>query len=293
MQKVIKNLLKQKGLFICKHPLHKRFDFEVSPYHILRQKKCFKTGCVEFIWRCKIHGKNTNCPRGYKHVGKNCFSCKYYYEEKICRKPEALVHPETLKKFLDDLSDYEYWLWMVEGKRISFSGTITAVYPSFVMIIDNDRSSVRMNGFLITFPKGYIGYDLFDDTIYLHIGRKFLARWQIAPGDELEFKAQLISDRGRVILLRPTEVEIVKDEGKPVINYSKALVGKITGAIVKDDTLNCQKCPFGALLEVKILGPRRDSYRRFYCLRGVEYSKDCPVRLEQKLISVKNKHDGA
>lgn len=225
-------------------------------------------------------------------MGKDCFTCKYYYEEKICRKPEALVDPETLKKFLDDLKDYEYWLSTVEGKRISFSGTVTTVYPSFVMTIDNHRSSVRMNGFLITFARGYIGYDLFDDAIYLHIGKKFLAKWQTVPGDELEFKAEFTCDRGRVILFRPTEVEIVKNEGKPVINYSKALVGKITGAIVKDDIGNCQKCPFGALLDVEILRPKRNSYRRFYCLRGVEYSKDCPVRLEQKLISVKNKPDG-
>lgn len=292
MQKVIKNLLKQKGLFICRHPLHNKFDFEVSPYHILKQKKCFKTGCVEFIWRCKIYGKKTDCPRGYKHVGKDCFSCKYYYEEKICRRPEALVDPETLEKFFDDLKDYEYWLSTVEGKRAPFSGTVTAVYPSLVMTIDNRKSSVRMNGFLITFARGYIGYDLFDDTVYLHIGKRFLTKWQPAPGDELEFKAEFTSDRGRLVLSRPTEVEIVKNEGKPVINYSIALVGKITGAIVKDDIRHCRQCPFGALLDVRILRPKRDNYQRFYCLRGVEHSKDCPVRLEQKLISAKSKPEG-
>ena len=288
MQEIIRNLLKQKGLFICRHPLHSKFDFEVSPYHILKQKKCFKTGCVEFIWRCKIHGKNIDCPRGYKHVGKNCFSCKHYYEEKICRKPEALVDKETLQKFFDDLKDYEYWLSTVEGKRVSFSGIITAVYPSLVMTVDNNRSSVRMDGFLIKFAKGYIGYDLFDDTIYLHIGRRFLAKWQPAPSDELEFKARLTNSRGKVVLIRPTEVEIEKNEGKPIIDYSKALIGKTTGTIVRDDISLCHQCPFGALLDVIVLRPKRNIYRRFYCLRGVEYSKDCPVRLEQELIKNSN-----
>jgi CxxC motif-containing protein len=276
-------MYKARGLFICRHPTHRKFDFEVSPYHILKQKKCYPEGCVEFLWQCDVSIKGKKCPRGYKHVGRNCFSCKYYHEKKICRQPEALVDENSLKRFFRDLEDYEFWLSTVEGYRVSFSGNIASVFPSLTLTVDNGGNSIRLKGFLITFNKGYIGDGIFDDMIYLEVGNRFLAGWNPAPGDELEFKAELRNDRGRILLKKPSHVEIKRNGGQPLIDYSKALVGKATGAQVKDDIRLCQGCPYGALLDVIEISPKRNQYRRFYCLRGVEYSKDCLVRLERKL----------
>ena len=276
-------MYKAKGLFICRHPVHKKFDFAVSPYHILKQKKCYKKGCVEFLWRCNVSNKGKKCPRGYQHVGRNCFSCKYYYDEKICRIPEALVDDRTLEQFFKDLDEYEFWLSTVEGYKADFSGKVASVYPSLLKTIDNDRSAIRMTGFLITFNNGHIGDCLFDDAIYLSVGVGFVSRWQPAPGDELDFRAELRNNRGRIVLSRPTRIEIVKSGAEPIIDYSKALVGRATGIEVKDDIKLCHNCPYGALLDVEQLRPKQNSYRRFYCLRGVEYSMDCIVRLERKL----------
>ncbi len=283
MQNVIKNMYKSKGLFICRHPVHQKFDFAVSPYHILKQKKCYKKGCVEFLWRCNVGVRGKKCPRGYKHVGRNCFSCKYYYEEKICRIPESLVDDQTLAQFFKDLDDYEFWLWMVCGRKVEFSGKVASVYPSLLKTVDNDKSFIKMSGFLITFDCGYIGDDLFDDTIYLQTSAHFLSKWQPAPGDELDFEATLNNDRGRIVLTKPSRVEIARCGAQPIINYSKALVGRATGIIVSDDTRLCRNCPYGALLDVEEIRPKQSQYRRFYCLQGVEFSKDCLVRLERKL----------
>lgn len=283
MQTVIKNKYKAAHLFICRHPIHKRFDFIVSPYHVLKQKKCFGSGCVEFLWRCKIHAKGKKCPRGYLHVGRNCFSCKHYYEEKICRVPEPLMSQAELETFLKDLVEYEYWLSTVEGKTVPFEGTVSAIQPWLQKIIDTEGSFTHLKGFLISFKCGYIGDELFDDTVYLRIGRRFLVKWNPVPGDDLEFEAILSSDRGRVVLSWPKRVEITRNGGDSLINYSRAVVGRATGAIVQDDVKTCRECPFGALLDVIQRHPKPDQYRRFFCLRGVSQSADCPVRLEFKL----------
>jgi hypothetical protein len=286
MQNIIRNIYKSKGIFTCKHPTHEKFDFEVSPYHIFKQKNCFKSGCVEFLWQCRVDTKGKKCPRGYKHVGRNCFSCKYYHEEKICRMPAANIDNESLEQFLKDLDEYEYWLSTVENKRIKFSGQISAVFPSIIKIINDGRTSTRLNGFFIKFDRGHIGYDLFDDSVYLRVGSRFLKNHRPSPGDEIECEAELKNDRGRILLTRPSHVELDRNGGEPVIDYSRALVGKTTGAIVADDSKLCRDCPYGALLDIEVISPREKRYRRFYCLRGVEHAYTCPIRLEKILKNI-------
>lgn len=281
-------MYKSKGVFICRHPVHQKFDFTVSPYHILIHKKCYKKGCVEFLWRCNVSVKGKKCPRGYKHVGRNCFSCKYYYDEKICRIPEVLVDDTALKQFFADLDEYEFWLTTVLGKQIEFSGKIVSVYPLLKKTIEDGKSFIRMNGFLITFASGHIREDLFDDVLYLKVGARFLARWQPAPGDEIDCITVLNNDRGRIVITQPRRIEINRGGGSPIIDYSKALVGKTTGAIVKDDIERCHNCPYGAMLDIEEISPKQNSYRRFYCLRGIEYSRDCLVRLDRILQDYKN-----
>jgi len=283
MQNVIRNMYKQKGLFICKHPMHERFDFEVSPFHILKQKKCFKEGCVEFLWQCKIGTRGKKCPRGYQHVGRNCFSCKFYHEEKICRLPSPTVDSRELESFFRKLGEFEYWLSTVEGLRVQFSGVVSSVHPALVKTIDNGRSNIRLNGFLIKFDSGYIGYDIFDDTLYLQVGSYFLTRWRPAPGDEIDCETELKNDYGRIVLYKPSRIDLTRNGSQPLIDYSKALVGKTTGTEVKDDIKLCRDCPFGALIDIQQIRPRENRYRRFYCLRGINNAATCPVRLAKIL----------
>jgi hypothetical protein len=279
-------MYKARGLFVCKHPVHEKFDFAVSPYHIFKQKKCYGVGCVEFIWQCRVDTRGKKCPRGYKHVGRNCASCKYYHDEKICRVPEALTDQAGLDQFLKDLEDYEYWLSTVENRRLAISGTIVAVQPSIIKTIDSDKISSRLAGFLIKFDRAHIGYDLFDDPLYLRVGSTFLERHNPAPGDDIEFEAELKNDRGRIVLIKPSRVELTANGNTPLFDYSKALVGKTTGAVVLDDIRLCRDCPYGALLDIQQINPRPNNYRRFYCLQGVEYAYTCPIRLRRILYKL-------
>lgn len=283
MQTIIKNRFKQSNLFVCRHPAHKRFDFAVSPYHIFEQKRCHKEGCVQFVWKCKIFGKDFDCPRDFKHVGRNCGDCKHYYEEKIYRKPEFQVGETELAAFMSQLEDYRYWLSTVVDRKVTFSGEIAGVFPSLIKIIDYDKSEIRLNGFLIRFERAHLGYDLFDDRIYLQVGQGFLRKYQPADGDAIECQAILKTDRGRVVIINPTRIEYAQGDNQPLIDYSKALVGKSTGAIVKDNCSLCRGCPYGALMDVVVIRPQPNQYRRFYCLRGVDMSRDCPIRLEYKI----------
>jgi hypothetical protein len=288
MQTVIKNRYKQRGLFVCHHPVHSRFNFEVSPYHVLKQKQCYGCGCVQFLWKCKIYGKSFVCPRGFKHVGRNCFSCKHYYEEKICRSPETSLDSESMTAYMRELEDYRYWLSTVIDRKVKFSGKIESVFPSLTKTIDNHKSHIQLQGFLISFAKAHIGFDLFDSTIYLHVGHRFIEKWQPAPDDSIDCSAELKFDRGRIVMINPTHVEIDQGDQLPYLNYSKALVGKSTGSIVVDNISACRGCPFGALLDIEVIRPKPNQYRRFYCLRGVSHSQNCPIRLEWELSEHEN-----
>jgi len=280
-------MYKTKGVFRCNHPLHKRFGYEVSPYFILKYKKCYPEGCVEFLWRCRLSGKGKKCPRGYQHVGRNCFSCKQYYEIKVCRSPETGLDEKELSRFFAKLDEFEFWLSDLEGKRVAFSGTIAELNPSLQMIRDNNRSSVRLNGFIISFDSGHIGYDLLDDPLYLRVGSTFLARWRPAPGDQLDCRAILTIERGRMVLSKATGVEISRGGSEPLADFSKALVGRATGRIVQDDIRLCRYCPYGSLLDVCDIRPKENHYRRFYCLKGIEYAESCPIRLSRLLDEAK------
>jgi len=263
MRNIIKNMHKASGIFICRHPGHSKFDNRVSPYHVLRDKQCYQKGCVEFKWHCDIALKGKKCPRKYNFVGRNCSSCKYYREEKICRIPETLIDDQAMKRFLRDLDEYEFWLSNVTNKRVQFSGEIDTVFPHLRKEIDHKTAKMFLNGFLISFANGYIDDDLFDDRIYLRIGRTFLERFQPSTGDTLDFNSELQVDRGRLVLSKPRSLDITKSGDLPAIDYSKALVGKASGAIVTDDISLCHNCQYGAHLDIEQLRPRQEKYRRF------------------------------
>lgn len=286
MQATIKNLFKASDLFSCRHPSHKLFDYEVSPYHIFIVKKCFPHGCVEFLWRCREFEKGRKCPRNFKHVGRNCFSCKQYHELKLCYAPETELDGSALRDFIDDLREYESWVESMNGRSVRFSGITGSIEPHYRMKINPRNSNVIMDGYYVAFDKGYIGNDLFDDRIYLRISEKRLINTQIAPGDEMEFEAVFTPDRGRIILRSPRRLEITKNGGRPALTPSRARVGRATGKIITGSITHCRNCPYCSLLDIEDISRQQPSYyRRFFCLRGVTDSENCPVRLEKFLPS--------
>ncbi|MFX0201192.1 MAG: hypothetical protein ACFFCW_34170, partial [Candidatus Hodarchaeota archaeon] len=120
MQKILINQHKRQDVFKCAHKAHFKFDKNVSVYHVMREKNCFPQGCIYFVWRCKLINKGKRCPKGYEHVGRKCFGCKYYYEEKVCHQPDVILDDEEFKKFEKSLEEYEEWLESVVGKDVEF-----------------------------------------------------------------------------------------------------------------------------------------------------------------------------
>ena len=174
----------------------------------------------------------------------------------------------------------------MDGKSVEFSGIIDFVTPHLMMTIESQRTSVILDGFYISFAKGQLNRDIFDNRIYLKNSSNFLERYQPSPGDKLEFTGYFTESRGRIILRKPTKVEITHNGGKSDINRSRALVGRATGCIVAGPIDDCKCCPFCSLVDIADTS-RHDPalYRRFYCLRGVSDSENCPVRLEKLLSS--------
>ncbi len=289
MAETLRNLFKASGLFKCRHPAHKRFGYEVSPYHIFETKKCFQTGCVEFLWRCHRLEKGHRCPRNFKHVGRNCFSCKEYHELKNCYSVETSLNDSSLRRFVDDLGEYRGWIEQMNGKIVRFSGIADSIKPHLLMTRESGRSRIQLDGYYISFSKGYLGNTLFDDRIYLSVGGGFLSRTGIAPGDDLELDAEFREKRGRVILKFPRRIDLVANSGRQYLTLSRALVARATGSVITGSAEYCGECQYCCMVDIDDLGLSRQSrYSRFFCLRGVAESENCPVKLGELLKAGEN-----
>ena len=280
MRKSIKNCYKQPGVFSCRHPAHSQFNYEVSPYHVLKISRCWPEGCVEFSWRCLLFDKGHKCPRKFKHVGRPCFSCKQYYEIKNCYAPVSRLDEVGMRDFIDAFHEYDGWLEGMQGKTIGFSGIVESIRPHLTMKIGRQGNSIRMDDYFISFGEGHLGNDLFDDRIYLRISGGFLSRAEPAPGDEIECDAIFGIDKGRIILRNPRRIDHYRKGGESHLTPSKALVGRSTGKIITGSVSFCRDCPFCCLMDIEDDRRQKQSfYRRFYCLRGIIDPEHCPARL--------------
>lgn len=283
----IRNVFKTTGVFTCHHPAHRQFDYAVSPYHLFKVAGCWPKGCVEFLWRCRQFDKGHKCPKKYKHVGRGCSSCRYYYDIKNCHTPQTKFDPKQLKEFIRDLREYEGWLESMNGKTVRFSGTIESIRPHLSMKIGPGGRHLRMGDYFVSFSNGYLGTDLFDDRLYLKITSGFLRRKELAPGDEIECDVVFAVDKGRVIFGNPRRIDLVKNGGKQTLTPSNALVGRATGKIITGSISFCEDCPYCCLIDIEDETRVKPAfYRRFYCLRGINDPEYCPVRL--KLLETDN-----
>ena len=278
---VIKNLYKEAGIFSCHHPSHKQFDYDVSPYHLFKVTDCWPKGCVEFLWRCRQFDKGHKCPKKYKHVGRGCSSCKHYYEIKNCHSPETDLDASQLQEFTQELREFEGWLEGLTGSTVRFSGTIDSLRPHLFLKIGPQGKELRMEGYFISFERGYFGRDLFDDRVYMKISGGYLGRSKIASGDEMECDVVFCVDRGRIILRDPRRIDLTRNGGRQTITQSNALVGRATGKIITGSVNYCKECPYCCLIDIDDDSRSKPVlYRRFYCLRGVEDPEHCPIRLQ-------------
>ncbi|KPL03466.1 MAG: hypothetical protein AMJ73_06975 [candidate division Zixibacteria bacterium SM1_73] len=288
MQKVLINQYKRQDVFQCGHKAHFKFEKNVSVYHVLKEKRCYPEGCVYFLWKCKLLNKGHSCPKRYQHVGRNCFSCKNYFEEKITYQPEILLNKEEIEDFQRELEEFEDWLQSVVGKRIEFSGTLNSVKPHFKKKRFGSKEILNFPGFLISFKEGYLDRIFFKDHIFLTISRKTQENLKFAKGDKVEFEAFLRTDKGRIILEKARYVEFLEKRKEAFWNLSQAIVAKNTGTEFDCQPEKCLVCEQGCLLDViEKEGQHSKTYRHLFCLAGVTDPENCVYHLAKKIKMVK------
>ena len=147
----MKNLYKKNDIFRCVHESHKGFKNKISVYHILEKKSCYPHGCLYFKWQCKQLNKRKKCSRGFHYVGRKCFGCKDFYEDKIHNYPELQIGPKDYNTFLKEYEDFKDWLDELRGKNIEISGKLKGIKPHFQKRIYPKSSFLSFQGYILIF----------------------------------------------------------------------------------------------------------------------------------------------
>ncbi len=234
--------------------------------------------------------KGNGCPKKYKHVGKSCFSCKYYYEEKLCYQPEVLLPDKDFKIFQRELEDYDHWLDQLLGKKVAARGLISSIKPHFRKNILHKKEQISFLGFLTSFKSGYIDRVFFDDHFYLNLTPKIQRKHKIVPGGRIDFRAKLKTDRGRIVFYAPEEIEIIpKDPQENLPDNFKWDLGEIlvamkTGTEFDVQPEKCFACDKGILLDICEEDSRgKRNYRHIFCLQGTKNPENCLYDLKRKI----------
>ena len=282
LSQTIINHYKRHDIFKCTHQSHIHFEYRVSVYHVLKEKECFPEGCIYFNWRCRLLNKGKTCPKKIKHVGRNCFNCKEFYDEKEIFKPELLVPGSDYKNFIESLNSFEDWVEAVRGREIDFSGTINSLKPSFFKKADAPEKQVSFDGFLMNFKGGYINLDYFDDLIYAKTNSAVQHRLKLCKGDKLNFRAQVKEERGRIVLVRIRGIDIEEKAADDIWTESRAQLAKRTGTIIPRHYDKCLNCDKGSLLDI-ITDAKKQ--RMLLCLEGIKDPDYCIYSVSKLLLA--------
>lgn len=290
MQRTLINQHKREDVFRCGHSSHFKFQNNVSVYHVLKERRCFPQGCIYFQWKCQVLNKGNGCPKKYKHVGKSCFSCKYYYEEKHCYQPEVLLSESEFVIFKRELEDYDHWLDQLLGKKVAVRGVINSIKPHLRKNILHKKEQMSFLGFLASFSSGYIDRIFFDDYFYLNLSPRTQERFSLSPSDKIDFWARLKTDRGRIVFYSPKEIEVVSKDLEEKLpddlkwDLSQILVARKTGTEFDVQPEKCFACDKGILLDISEEDSRgKRNYRHIFCLQGTKNPESCLYDLKRKI----------
>jgi len=284
LSQTITNHYKRHDIFRCTHQSHTHFGYRVSVYHVLKEKECFPKGCIYFNWRCRLLNKGQTCPKKFKHVGRNCFNCREFYDEKEILQPELLVPASDYAGFMQSLHSFEDWLESVRGREIDFSGTIHSLKPSFYKKAESSERQVSFDGFLLHFSGGYINLDYFDDSVYAKIGSTAQHRLKLGKEDKVNFRALVKEERGRIVLVRVRGIDIEEKAAEEIWTESRAQLAKSTGTVIPRYYEKCISCDRGSLLDVVSTDKKQ---RMMLCLEGIQDPEYC-VYSVSKLLTVDN-----
>jgi len=281
------NPYKQKDIFVCRHEAHRDFEYRVSAWHVLREKRCYPHGCIDFIWKCKLLSKGGTCHKGYQFVGTNCGQCRHYDEEKIQRYPELQVSEERYQMFLRDCTLFDEWLEDHVGRQLEAGGRITDIRPNLIRRVDGRRSVLTQRGFLIRLSPAYIARDGFDDALYLRISNAQQKRHRLAVYDSIECHGWIRFHRGRIVIEDTRRFFVDERGGGEPATWDRALLDRINAVTLEGQPGRCMQCERGVLVDVEDGSQRRRSPRReMLCLEGIGRPRECPYEIMQAM------HDG-
>lgn len=277
------NQYKRRDVFVCHQEGHKRFDYRVSAYHVLKEKGCYPHGCVSFVWKCARFNKGLSCLRGFRRVGRMCFGCRFFVDEKINHRPELVLSAERFKVFKTELRAFETWLEDLRGREVNFSGTVFSVKPN--VTADPFRKwRLSFHGFLVVFREGFVNLDHLADFCYLRVSGRAQEKYRFRPGDGLDFYGRFTENRGRIILTRMNRVEIERGGEEFWWSEGRAQVALRTGALVEGQPEKCLNCAKGLLVDARERSGLDVTFRRrLFCLEGVRDPALCtPVTVKMR-----------
>jgi hypothetical protein len=278
------NHYKRQDVFRCVQQAHAQFENRVSAYHVLKEKGCYPRGCIYFNWRCRKLNKGLSCPRKFKHVGRKCFGCKEFYDEKVTNRPEIALSDEEFSKFMRDLREFETWLSGLKGTEVNLSGTIYSVKPRMKHILQGKGGRIELNGFVIIFREAFIDLTKFEDLCYITISKSLQGKYRFSKGDKIDLFARVSLDRGRLILKRPNRIEIDERGGEEAWSWDKALVAARTARPIPYQLEKCFACDRGCLLDtVERTNAGERHKRQLFCLEGMRDPQSCVYDLAKRI----------
>ena len=283
----MKNLYKRLDIFKCKSLGHAAFENQVSVYHVLRARKCYPQGCIYFQWRCKLLNKGKSCIRGYSFVGRKCFGCKHFYDEKINNQPLLQIPEQEYSDFLAELDDFEDWVQKVDHRTLDIEGEIVSVKPALMKTIQHKSSHLSLTGYFIHFREAFVDRQHWEDHCYGFVYPDQQKRFQFAPGDRLEFRATVQFNRGRLVFKKLRHIEFISRSGKATWTNSQALVTKHTIVPLTKQKNKCLHCRYAVLVDVMDhTRATRQKRRELMCLKSVREPEVCIFHLEDQLIDL-------
>jgi hypothetical protein len=260
---------------------------------VLKVKKCYPDGCTYFRWKCEKLNKGKSCIKHYKHVGRSCFSCRFFYDEKEINRPELLLTDATYKKFLIEFEEFEDWIAGLSGKHVEFTGTISAVKPQYYIRKNGNKYKVIHDGFVLTLHNCSLNYIGFNDSIYLPYSAGFQAKYHFAQGDSMSGSGYFSVKDGRIIVKHLRGIEILDKKNSVAWTDSDAKIAQYSGAILPYQSAKCYCCDKGLLLQVHssqniVLKPSR----LMYCIEGVADPALCWYTLSKRVALSGCPNDG-
>lgn len=279
------NPYKRLDVFKCKSLGHAKFEHRVSVHHVLRVKNCYPQGCIYFLWRCHLLNKGKNCIKGYSHVGRKCFGCRNYFDDKIHNQPVLLLSQNDYHDFLDDLEEFEDWLEAIKDRQLDIQGTIKTIKPALTRIVHHQGSHLKLGGYFIHFDEAFIDTAHWEDHCYALIYPDQQERFQFASMDKIEFRGKVELNEGRLLFKKISNVEFLDRSRKPTWSKSQALVMKHTTISFNNQPIKCLHCDQGVLVDViEKSSPNWERSRELFCLKSFPNPEVCYYAVEKKLI---------